>query len=131
MWFMRSIFLRQSDKIFISPKKILGCIFSKKLVFGNGKDATSNFTEPVQLIMRISKGLGRSQKKTGSQKWPPVSLGTRGGYFHGKTLTKQPPTNYNKYSHLDQINKIIFAFVWMIFLLLLLLICYLSCKYEC
>ena len=47
----------------MTKKKILGCIFSEKLVFENGKDATPIFTEPVQLIMSISKGLGRSQKK--------------------------------------------------------------------
>lgn len=54
-------YYRKSDGA--TKKKILGCIFSEKLVFKNGKDATPIFTEPIQLIIRISKGLGRSQKK--------------------------------------------------------------------
>jgi hypothetical protein len=45
-----------------NKKKILGCIFSEKLVFENGRVATSTFTDPIQLILRISKVLG-SQKK--------------------------------------------------------------------
>jgi len=59
-------YYRKSDGA--TKKKILGCIFSKKLVFENKKDATHFFTEPIQLIMRISKGLGRSKKKTRDQK---------------------------------------------------------------
>jgi len=39
------------------------CIFTEKLVFEKGKDATPIFTEPVQLIISISGVLGRSKKK--------------------------------------------------------------------
>ncbi len=46
-----------------TKKKILGCIFSEKLVLEKGRVATSTFTEPIQLILRISKGLGSSKKK--------------------------------------------------------------------
>jgi hypothetical protein len=50
------------------PLKKTACIFSEKLVFKNKKDAIPIFTEPVQLIINISKGLGKFQKKTRSQK---------------------------------------------------------------
>jgi len=49
-------FYRKSDgKI---KKKILGCIFAEKLVLEKGKFATPVFTEPIQLIFRISEVLG-------------------------------------------------------------------------
>ena len=43
-----------------TKKKILGCIFSEKLVLEKGRVATSTFTEPIQLILRISGVLGSS-----------------------------------------------------------------------
>jgi hypothetical protein len=42
---------------------ILGCIFAEKLVLEKGKVATTVFTEPIQLILRISEVLGSSKKK--------------------------------------------------------------------
>jgi len=51
-------YYRKSDGA--TKKKILGCIFSEKLVFKKGKDATPVFTEPVQFILRISEGLRMS-----------------------------------------------------------------------
>jgi hypothetical protein len=54
-------FYRKSDGA--TKKKILGCIFSEKLVLENGKVATLPFTEPIQLTLRISEVLGNSKKK--------------------------------------------------------------------
>ena len=45
-----------------TKKKILGSIFAEKLAFEKGKVTTPVFREPVQLIMMISEGLGRSKK---------------------------------------------------------------------
>jgi ABC-type phosphate transport system auxiliary subunit len=44
-------------------KKIHGCIFAEKLVLDNGKVVTPVFTEPIQLIFRISEVLRRSEKR--------------------------------------------------------------------
>jgi len=41
-----------------TKKKILGCIYAGKLILENGRVATSTFTEPIQLILRISEVLG-------------------------------------------------------------------------
>lgn len=46
-----------------TKKKILGCIFAQKLVLDKGKVVTPVFTEPIQLILRISEDLGSSEKK--------------------------------------------------------------------
>jgi hypothetical protein len=54
-------YYRKSDGA--TKKKILGCIFAKKLVLEKGKVATPVFTEPIQLILRISEVLGSSKKK--------------------------------------------------------------------
>jgi hypothetical protein len=43
--------------------KILRNIFAEKLVLKNGKVTTPVFTEPIQLIFRISEVLRRSEKK--------------------------------------------------------------------
>ena len=43
-------------------KKILGSNSDKKLIFGEKKVATLVFTEPVQLILRISEDLGSSKE---------------------------------------------------------------------
>ena len=53
-------FYRKSDGA--TKKKIPGC-FSEKLVLEKGKVATLPFTEPIQLILRISEVLGSSKKK--------------------------------------------------------------------
>jgi hypothetical protein len=50
-----------------TKKKIPGCIFSEKLVLEKGRVATSTFTEPIQLILRISEGLGSSKKNKRSK----------------------------------------------------------------
>jgi hypothetical protein len=47
----------------MTKKKIPGCIFAEKLVLDNGKVITPVFTEPIQLILRISAELGSSEKK--------------------------------------------------------------------
>jgi hypothetical protein len=46
-----------------TKKKILGCIFAEKLVLEKGRVATPVFTEPGQLILRISEVLGSSRNK--------------------------------------------------------------------
>ena len=38
-----------------TKKKILGCIFSKKLVLEKGKVATYKFTIPIQVLLNASK----------------------------------------------------------------------------
>jgi hypothetical protein len=45
-----------------TKKKILGSIFSEKLVLEKGKVATPVFTEPIQLILRISEVMGSHGK---------------------------------------------------------------------
>ncbi len=46
-----------------TKKKILGCIFSEKLVFEKGKVATTPFTEPIQVLFKIAKVLQGSKNK--------------------------------------------------------------------
>jgi hypothetical protein len=43
--------------------KSLGCIFSEKLVLKKGKVAIMSFTEPVQVLFKISKVLQGSKNK--------------------------------------------------------------------
>jgi hypothetical protein len=45
-----------------TKKKILGCIFAEKLVLEKENVATPVYTEPIQLILRISVILGSSKK---------------------------------------------------------------------
>jgi len=47
----------------VTKKKILNTIFAEKLIVINGKVAAPVFTEPMQLIFRISEVLRRSEKK--------------------------------------------------------------------
>ncbi len=54
-------YYRKSDGV--TKKKILNTIFAEKLIVVNGKVATPVFTEPIQLILRISEVLRRSEKK--------------------------------------------------------------------
>ena len=54
-------YYRKSDGMI--KKKILGRIFAEKLILEKGKIATPIFTEPIQLILRISEALKRSEKK--------------------------------------------------------------------
>ena len=46
-------YYKKSDGVI--KKKILGCIFSKKLVLEKGKVATYEFTKPVQVLLNTSK----------------------------------------------------------------------------
>jgi len=46
-----------------TKRKILVCIFSEKLVFEKGRVATTPFTEPIQVLFRISKVLRGSKNK--------------------------------------------------------------------
>jgi site-specific DNA recombinase len=46
-----------------TKKKILGCIFSEKLVFEKGRVATTPFTEPIQILFKIAKVLQGSKNK--------------------------------------------------------------------
>lgn len=46
---------RNSDGL--TKKKILGCIFSKKLVLEKGKIATFEFTIPIKVLLNTSKVL--------------------------------------------------------------------------
>jgi hypothetical protein len=48
-----------------TKKKILGCIFAEKLVLEKGKVTAPIFTEPLQLIMRLSNSL---RSTTGDEK---------------------------------------------------------------
>ena len=47
-------YYRKSDGA--TKKKILSCIFSKKIVLEKGKVATCEFTTPVQVLFNASKG---------------------------------------------------------------------------
>ena len=40
-----------------TKNKIIGCIFSEKLVINDGKIATIKFTKPIQLLLNASKAL--------------------------------------------------------------------------
>ncbi len=46
-----------------TKKKILGCIFSEKLVLEKGKVATYEFTKPVQVLVNASKVFKNLDKK--------------------------------------------------------------------
>ena len=46
-----------------TKKKILGCIFSEKLVLEKGKVATTPFTTPILVLLNASKVFERSTKK--------------------------------------------------------------------
>ena len=54
-------YYRKSDGI--TKMKILGNIFAEKLVLEKGKVSDPVFTEPIQLILRISEVLRRSEEK--------------------------------------------------------------------
>ncbi len=51
---------RKSDGV--TKKKILNNIFAEKLIVINGKVTEPVFTEPIQLILRISDVMRRSEK---------------------------------------------------------------------
>ena len=46
-----------------TKNKILGCIFSEKLVIEHGEVANIKFTKPIQLLLNASKGLKKSENK--------------------------------------------------------------------
>ena len=46
-----------------TKRKILGCIFSEKLVFEKGRVATTPFTEPIQGLFRIAWVLQGTKNK--------------------------------------------------------------------
>jgi site-specific DNA recombinase len=48
-------FYREADGQ--TKRKILGCIFSEKLILEKGRVATTPFTEPIQVLFKITKGL--------------------------------------------------------------------------
>jgi hypothetical protein len=54
-------YYRKSDGA--TKMKILNAIFAEKLIVVNGKVTASVFTEPIQLILRISEVLRSSGKK--------------------------------------------------------------------
>ena len=47
-----------------TKKKILGCIFSKKMIFQKGRVATYEFTKPIEVLLNASKVF----KKSGTKK---------------------------------------------------------------
>lgn len=47
----------------VAKKKILACIFDEKIVFENGKVASTPFSVPVQVLINANKVFGRSEKK--------------------------------------------------------------------
>jgi site-specific DNA recombinase len=54
-------FYREADGQ--TKRKILGCIFSEKLVFEKGRVATTPFTIPIQVLFKISKVLQGTKNK--------------------------------------------------------------------
>jgi hypothetical protein len=54
-------FYKQADGQ--TKRKILGCIFSEKLVFEKGRVATTTFTEPIQVLFKIVRVLQGSKNK--------------------------------------------------------------------
>jgi len=58
---MSFLYFPKSDGV--TKKKILNTIFAEKLVLEKGKVSAPVFTEPIQIILRISEGLRRSEKK--------------------------------------------------------------------
>jgi hypothetical protein len=52
-------YYRKSDGA--TKKKILNTIFAEKLIVINGKVIEPVFTEPIKLILRISKSIANSQ----------------------------------------------------------------------
>ncbi len=54
-------YYRKSDGV--TKKKILNNIFAEKLILEKGEIVYPVFTEPIQLILRISKVLRRSENK--------------------------------------------------------------------
>lgn len=54
-------YYRKADGV--TKKKILNTIFAEKLVVVNGKVTAPIFTEPIKLILRISKSIGNSKEK--------------------------------------------------------------------
>ena len=50
-----------------TKKKILGCIFSEKLVYEKGKVATYKFTKPIQVLLNVSKVFKNLDKKKRSK----------------------------------------------------------------
>ena len=62
-----------------TKKKILGCIFSEKLVLEKGKVATYEFTIPILVLLNATKVLGRSTKKKEIENdllscWAPLTI---------------------------------------------------------
>jgi hypothetical protein len=54
-------YYRKSDGV--TKKKILNTIFAEKLILEKGEIVSPAFTEPIQLILRISKVLRKSENK--------------------------------------------------------------------
>ena len=77
-------YYRKANKM--TKKKILGCIFAEKLILDNGKVITPVFTEPIQLILRISEELGSFEKKNAITISQPLVA----------TLTKKPIFKFQK-----------------------------------
>lgn len=48
-----------------TKKKILSCIFAKKLYFENGKAAAPSFTPPIEILINASKVLKSTKTKKG------------------------------------------------------------------
>ena len=47
----------------VMKRRILGCIFSEKIYFNEEKDATINFTKPIEVIFQIFNELQSSKIK--------------------------------------------------------------------
>ena len=63
-----------------TKKKLLGCIFSEKLIWQKGRVATCEFTKPLQVLLNASKVF----KNSGTKKEVKTSPGTRVSFieFH-------------------------------------------------
>jgi hypothetical protein len=82
-------------------KKIPGCIFAEKPVLDKGKVVTPVFTEPIQLILRISEVLRRSEnKKEVDLNQTLVATLTINPNFKFKSCNP-PPENYCMSHHLN------------------------------
>ena len=67
-----------------TKKKILGCIFSKKLVLEKGKVATYEFTKSIQVLLNVSKVF----KNPGTKKEVEICLQIQSNTFKNNRLNE-------------------------------------------
>ena len=59
----------------VMKRRILGCIFSEKIHFNEKKDATINYTKPIEVIFQIFNELeiGRNKKEVNYDLFSPLA----------------------------------------------------------